>query len=67
VGAIHFVIRDLMNHCDFVKVGDFASVTLMAELGAPLPALSRDIITGAFGNLCLLNCLRFQLLFSPIN
>jgi hypothetical protein len=63
VGAIHFVIRYIMNHCDFGKVGDFASVTLMAEPGAPLPALSRGTITGAFGNLCLLNSLRFQLLF----
>ncbi|HBY03032.1 MAG TPA: hypothetical protein DEH07_00460 [Desulfotomaculum sp.] len=63
VGAIHFVIRDLMNHCDFGKVGDFASVTLMAEPGAPLPALSRDTITVAFGNPCLLISLGRRLLF----
>ncbi len=57
--AIHLVIRDLVNHCNFGKVGDLAPVTLMAESGAPF----RSTIAGTIVAICLMINLRRQLLF----
>ncbi|HAG10645.1 MAG TPA: hypothetical protein DCK76_04485 [Desulfotomaculum sp.] len=61
--AVHLLIRDLVNHCDFGKVGDFASVTLMTKPGAPLPGLIRRMPTVAIVHTCLFLSLRRRLLF----
>lgn len=61
--AIQLIIRDLMKHFDLGNVGDLASMALMTESGAPLPALIWRTIIGAIATTCLLITLSCRLLF----